>query len=188
MPTQNIPFKTSDNKTLYTSDNKEYRVVETVAGAFDINLYQCSAEPPRVDKTNYLVSVATLSGTLREETSLLNPSVKIERSTLPNFNYVYIAEFGRYYFVNEVTSIRQNLWQVDLEVDVLMTYKSALLYLDGFIDRNEFKYDEKIIDKRRVIQQGYDVDTTVLKNTLFTPLLGGTFVLSGTGLFLEDYT
>lgn len=111
----------------------------------DIVLYTNTAETNRVDKTNFLTTIATLKGTLRESTSILSPSIKIVVDSLPTFNYCYIQAFGsRYYFVTNITSIRQNLWQIDLKCDVLMTYKTDILTQSAIINRTA---DSSYIDK-----------------------------------------
>ena len=111
-----------------------------------IELYKNSAEPNRLDKTTYLESVGTLVGTLRDETSMITPEIIIETSTVPNFNYAYIAKFNRYYFVKEITSVRNNLWRVKFTCDVLMSYKDKIELLTPLIERQEFDYDNLLFD------------------------------------------
>lgn len=113
---------------------------------FEINLYQNKAEINRVDKTDYLVSVGSISGYLREESSLIEPKLIIEYEEVPNFNYVYIAKFKRYYFVQEITSVRTRLFRITLKCDVLMSYKEKILNLNCYIARNEYEYNLDIQD------------------------------------------
>lgn len=113
---------------------------------FLLELYQNSAEPNRLDKTNYLTSVGTLSGTLKDETSMVTPEIIIESSNVPNFNYAYIAKFNRYYFVTEITSVRNNLWRVKLSCDALMSYKNKIELLTPLVERQENEYDNLLFD------------------------------------------
>ena len=113
-----------------------------------INLYQSSAENNRIDKVPYLTLISTLTGTLKEETSIINPSILIEQATLPTFNYVYIPDFNRYYFVKNVESYRKNLWRIDCHVDVLTTYRSGIFDADALISRSEYGYDNNLVDDR----------------------------------------
>lgn len=119
-----------------------------------IKLYNCTAENNRVDKTNFLTLVETITGTLRESTSILDCDIEIEYNKFPDFNYIYIQEFNRYYFVEDIISIVNNLWSVSLSVDVLMSFKDNLLECRAFIDRNEKYYAPYSIDTERVIRQG----------------------------------
>lgn len=114
---------------------------------FEINLYQNKAEINRIDKTDYLVSVGSISGYLREESSLIEPKLIIEYEEIPNFNYVYIAKFKRYYFVQEITSVRTRLFRITLKCDVLMSYKEKILNLNCYIARNEYEYNLDIQDE-----------------------------------------
>ena len=82
------------------------------------------------DETNKLNktinNVTNINGTLRQETSVINPSVLIEAQNLSGFNYMYINEFGRYYFITDIVSVKNGLWRVTGKVDVLMSFKSGI--------------------------------------------------------------
>lgn len=145
--------------------------------SFSIQFYNNSAEPNRVDKTNFITLTNTLNGTLRDECSLTNVSVTIQLSNVPTFNYAYIPSFNRYYYVTDITSIRNGLWEISMEVDVLMTYKNGILNCNGFIDRNEFTKNSNIIDKKLTVEQGYNITQDVIDNTLFST--SPSFVLTG---------
>lgn len=61
-------------------------------------------------------------------------------------NYVYIPEFNRYYYINDIISIRTNMWRLNMHVDVLMSYKKQIKQMNAFVNRNEFEYDEMVKD------------------------------------------
>lgn len=84
-----------------------------------------------------MVSVVTLSGSLRESTSILSPSIRIEYDNPTAFNYCHIEEFGRYYFVDDVTIERTNLLTLHLAVDVLESFKKEILKQNVIIQTNE---------------------------------------------------
>lgn len=115
-------------------------------GSLDMILYHNNAEQNRLDKTNFLESVSTLNGYLRDKTSITNPSIIIEMSEFPTFNYVYLPKFNRYYYVTNILSIATNLWQIDMHVDVLMSYKDKILLQSAIIERNEYEWDPYLID------------------------------------------
>lgn len=137
--------------------------------SFSITCYKSSAEVIRVDKTDYLTEVITLEGNLRDECSIINPVITIEYEGIPNFNYIFIPTFNRYYFVDRITSISTTLWEIEMKVDVLMSFKEALLNCSGFIDRNENEYNEYIPDTKISLQQGQTVDIVEVQNELFLP-------------------
>jgi hypothetical protein len=161
---------------------------------FTINLYKNTAENHRVDKTAYLTAVGGLDGALRHDTNLVSPIILIYYERLPDFNYVYIAPFKRYYYVESVNIVRTNLYEISLSVDVLMTYREGIKKLDAFIVRNEHTYNDFLIDDKRVIEQGYEFETITLPNYVFAvdelsegqDKPKGSFVLSGLAFETED--
>lgn len=101
-----------------------------------ITFYKTASETNRLDKA--LTLPVTFNGTLKDETDLLNPEITFEaNSDLTGYNYAYIEEFKRYYFVNGFTSVRNNLWRVSLHVDVLMTYRGGIRETNIIIDKQE---------------------------------------------------
>lgn len=181
----------SGDNTIYLSNNTSfypvYQTYRPPSRTFQLNLYKNTSTPNRVDKTNYITQIGTLYGAFRDETSVTNMAITIQTTDVPTFNYVYIPIFARYYYVTDIRSIRQNLWEISLSVDVLMSYKNAILNCKGFVDRNEFEYSENIIDNKRVIEQGYDVEQSTISNELFDKgLQGDSFVV--TGFALKSYS
>lgn len=116
-------------------------------GSLDMILYHNNAEQNRLDKTNFLENVSTLNGYLRDKTSITNPSIIIEMNDFPTFNYVYLPKFNRYYYVTNIISIATNLWQIDMHVDVLMSYRDEILDTECIIERNQYDYNAFLVDK-----------------------------------------
>lgn len=138
-----------------------------------INLMKSTAEPTYLDKgaDDYLESVGIVEGTLREETNLITPSILLQwdYATTP-FNYIYIPAFSRFYFVTNITSANNQLWRVDLKVDVLETYKTQIKNLNAIIDRNEYDFDPYLNDDMEVFNEGVDVQVvSMMDNEIFTP-------------------
>lgn len=66
--------------------------------------------------------------TLRAETSVSDPIILLEYDgNLSGYNYCHIPTFQRYYYITDITSVRNNLWAVKCHVDVLMSFKSSIL-------------------------------------------------------------
>lgn len=156
--------------------------------AFNIVFYQNTAEPNRVDKTSYLTSIETLTGTLREPSSIINPSITIQRTNVPNYNYAYIAQFNRYYFIapNGITSVGKNLWKIDLQCDVLMSYKTAIGNLSAVVGRQENNYNADLVDPQLPVEKEPDISfvaiaSSAFNNTDATPLDNDSFILTVIG-------
>lgn len=63
-----------------------------------------------------------------------------------SFNYAYIEEWERYYFIRGINFVATNLIALSLHIDVLESFKSSILSTKAFISRNENTYDVKIQD------------------------------------------
>lgn len=111
-----------------------------------LTLYSNSSEYAALDKE--LEQLIVLSGIMREESSIIDPVILIEDidDYISELNYAYIEDFGRYYFVTNIESVRQSLWRVSFHVDVLGTYKDAIRENSGIIERNENMYDLQLND------------------------------------------
>ena len=129
--------------------------------------YENSAEHNRVNKTNFLTQVDEIYCYFKDEVNLINPTITIEYSVLPTFNYIYIEPFNRYYYVSNITSIRNNVWELELTIDILMSYKDAIKNLKGFIDRNENTFNSNIIDNKVVFEQNYSKNKYTVSNDIF---------------------
>lgn len=177
----NVSF--NEGVTLYES----YEPYVVLNETFDIHLYKNTAEPNRVDKTDYLTDVLQLHGVLRDECSLISPSIIFESSAYIQFNYVYIPAFGRYYFVLGIDSVSKNLWRMRLNCDVLMSYKEMIWTLDAVIDRQEHVYNPMLNDPNVPAQTNRNVE--VIEMDSLDAIGGGTFDVQGTPDFTRrcDY-
>lgn len=157
------------NKLVRYTINEDATFYEVFNIDNGIVLYSNTAEINRVNKSEYLEEIGTLAGAFRDSTSVLEPSVVIEYRCVPNFNYAYIPKFNRYYFINNITSVRTGLWELDMEVDVLMTYNSAIINQTAFVDRNEFEYDT-YLNNELLIKSVERPDVTIIeeKNNILT--------------------
>lgn len=116
-----------------------------------IIIYQNKSEGNVLNKDIH--EVVQLTGTLRDGTSILNPTIVVE-SDEPNIvwaNYIYIVEWGRYYFINGIANIRNNVWSFDCHVDVLMTYKATILQQSGIVARQEYLYNLYLDDDKFLV-------------------------------------
>ena len=111
----------------------------------NVTFYNNSSENIKIGKS--LTAYGTYSVTLKEACSIKNPILKIEIATVPNVNYAYIPDFGRYYFVKDPICIRNGLWEIPLQVDVLESFKSGILNCDAILNRQEFLYNMYLKDE-----------------------------------------
>lgn len=82
---------------------------------------------------------------LKDDTSILFPD--IDSATIPaNANYMYISDFGRYYFVRDVTKVGASRNLFSLEVDPMGSYKSNVGSSSFLVERAASSYDGTITD------------------------------------------
>ena len=115
-----------------------------------IFLYKTQDENNKLNKN--LTQIATLTGTLRSECSIINPVLDIQSDFIQG-NYIYINEFKRYYFIDEIISLKNGYWEVHCSVDVLMSYKNNILQLKGVVSRSSNKFNSYLLDPSRLTQQ-----------------------------------
>lgn len=101
---------------------------------------------PRNALVKEISSTYEMIGTLRESCSIMNPSFTIVYVGVPHFNYCYIGGFNKYYFIDNITSLRNNLWLIECSADVLHTYA------------------QKILDCECIISDEYSPDTETYMN------------------------
>lgn len=100
-------------------------------------LYRNNSDDKVVTKD--IVVLATLNGTLRKNCSMLDPVIEVEgisNALLAQLNYVKLSEFGRYYFVKNIT-YKGNLVEISMHVDVLSSWQTQLKALDAVVIRQE---------------------------------------------------
>ena len=149
-----------------------YGAIVPVPSTYGIKFYHSSAEPNRCDKTDYLTSVLSLTGTLREGCSVMSPAFNIIAddeyteggntylSKIMGCNYCYIPKFGRYYFITDISNIAHNVWRVAMSCDVLHTFwggTHGINTLQGVINRtadgnyvNNYIQDNEIMTEVKV--------------------------------------
>lgn len=77
----------------------------------------------------------TFTGTLRDAASIKTPVINIASdSAIIGYNYAFITEFNRYYFITDIKSIRNGIWEVSFLCDVLMSFKDDILDSYAVID------------------------------------------------------
>lgn len=87
-----------------------------------------------------------------QDCSLMNPVLTLaaDVSSLAGFNYAYIQDYGKYYFIaSPPTAVAYNRAEIELEEDVLMTYASQILNLSGIVKRSQSNYNLYLTDEKQ---------------------------------------
>lgn len=101
----------------------------------EIKLYKTSS--PRKKLVKDLTDGITLVGTLRAQSSVMSPTFTVQDIAVVGYNYCYIPDFGRWYYINGIDALRSNLYELSLGIDVLMTYAAEIRNNTAIIDRTE---------------------------------------------------
>ena len=98
----------------------------------NILLYKTTNANNDLNKT--ISDKVELVGALREASSVIAPSILIQSNPI-GYNYAYIPEFGRYYYIKNITAFRKGAYIVDLKCDVLMSFREEILNMSGIVSR-----------------------------------------------------
>lgn len=95
---------------------------------------------------------------LKSDNSILQPILILKNYT--EGNYCYIEEFNRYYYINDVRVLKGGLFELHLNVDVLMTYKDTII--------------NNPITTKKVVKLNNEIDFTTLYDfTQYLLMIGG---------------
>lgn len=101
-----------------------------------IIFYKTLSKPNEINKV--LQNSFTITGNFKTDTDIIKPIIKVLNTTDFNifeYNYCYISELKRYYFIEDITILADKLFFISLSLDVLYTYKNAILSSVGNISR-----------------------------------------------------
>lgn len=115
----------------------------------EVRFYRNTSHYKKVDKRAGLALIATADCNLLDSTSVINPTLIVDKSllgNLANVNYMYIPDFGRYYFVTNMEAIPGGMAGISGEVDVLTSNANKILGLRCQISRQEFDFNMDLPD------------------------------------------
>jgi hypothetical protein len=98
-----------------------------------IKLYYNSSDNRCINKN--ITNEFSITGTLRASTSIVNPEITVTSLVPLRYNYCYIPSLKRYYYINNVISVKNGLWKLIMEVDPLMSFKNDILALKVVVSK-----------------------------------------------------
>lgn len=113
----------------------------------------------------------------KNPTSIEKPVVTVNNANIFSYNY---AQFNsKYYFVDDVIAVRNDLYEVHLSLDVLATYKSQILASTQFVSYSSVSGGTWLADTRIPVMK----NTVVGSNSAALPFFinGGWYILSVIG-------
>lgn len=72
---------------------------------------------------------------LKDPTEMVNPVLRVASDVITSgVNYCYIPSLGRYYFVRNKRQMTAGMMEVDLHVDVLMSFKESIRQATALVE------------------------------------------------------
>jgi hypothetical protein len=98
-------------------------------------------------------SVRELTGSVRDSIDIENPIIRVEHTGANEFNYIYVPQFGRYYYVQDRVQVRTGITDLICHVDVLESFYRQFIYSPMIASRSDSTYNKMIADGERTLQQ-----------------------------------
>ena len=119
-----------------------------------VKVYSYSCEKIALNKADNWQLIDTITGTWRAESvDVLKPVISIEATTsltlakiLKEANYVYIADFNRYYYITEIKAEAGNIVTLTLSVDACMSWLNEVKAEKVVVDRQEKSWNTYLSD------------------------------------------
>ena len=101
----------------------------------NIDFYKYQGEKVVINKP--VENPTRIMGLFMQPFNFMNPDVKVRFPGNFNFNYCFIPELNKYYFVDSVEIEGTNVFKISLSLDVLKTYETEILNSTALIVSRE---------------------------------------------------
>lgn len=163
-----IPGATGSELSMIDSILKTGFIVGSGSKPTGSGILLCQNKSPAHQVKKDITKIAELTGTFRDSVSVINPTIRIEYNNPVGFDYVYISDFGRWYFVEDISMVRKNVMDVTLRADVLETFADGILSNKAIIDKSASKYNLYLNDDSLKMYQKPLIQQIEFPNALFT--------------------
>ena len=119
----------------------------------------------------------TISCVLKDNCSVTSPVLELKTVVYPAYNYAYIADFNRYYYVNDWTYYK-GIWSCNLSVDVLTSWRSNILGTTAFVEYSTSNYSIDYTDNRIMSTQEKEITVSEIPSDLTIFNSTGCYILS----------
>lgn len=124
----------------------------------------------------------TVSCTLKNDCSMLNPQIEIEYNSASSnpvaWNYAYIEAFGRYYYVTDWQWMEHRKWTAFLSVDALATHKEDIGASNQYVLRSSEVSNGNVVDEA-YYQECRTKNEKHAFQTLWSGLGTGSYIVAG---------
>ena len=92
---------------------------------------------------------------------------------------MYISDFGRYYFIEDIISVRDGLWEIHAHVDVLMTYSAQIKACSATFKRQEHLFNLYLDDPEFKTYNNSEIVTKLFTGSEFSKSMQYILVTAG---------
>lgn len=126
-----------------------------------IKLYDCTDSHNTINKS--LMGEIERDIKLKDKVNVITPIITLKSKTIINKNYCYIPSFNRYYFIQDVIILNNDIQEIYLKCDVLESFKNDILNSEGVIsmsDTDNYLSDGATSEERKIIDiyEGEPID------------------------------
>lgn len=130
-----------------------------------VKLYKCISDVNVINKK--LIEELSIRLIYKNVLNLDTPTLRIESDVfLGDYNYCFIEDFNRYYFISNIDIEGMNVYILNLRIDVIESFKSQILdsnckikksssgnaFIDGGNYKNEVKKEVDIYSSNTVFK------------------------------------
>ena len=140
----------------------------------DITFYNNNSDRRCINKN--LTNAMTISGNIKSQYTSSGISLDIDISVagITPFQFNYMKFDNKYYYIDSVDFISQNIIRLNCCVDLLESYKSQILKQTAVLERSQNIYSRYINDDKLVLNAYKRVQTKKFNNSfsaVSTPIL-----------------
>lgn len=141
----------------------------------ELKLYKTVSSNNEINKI--LTDELVFDVNFKKRTDILSPEIPIHSEIdLVKYNYAYIEQFERYYFIEEIEPKPNKIYRIRLRVDVIESFKDDILNADSRITGSqELDYTNQSVDSDIRKETDKILGDYVLENnhTFIMTTLGG---------------
>lgn len=159
----------------------------------EVRLYSNFVKKVNSTKLPSGLTPVTVEVVLKQATNQLNPVFILTRN-YSQHNYVYVPDWGRYYYVNDVVYGNNDLCELHCSLDVLASFRSDILRYDGFIERTSHPsyFNPDIRDSALSVEDKVEytaeaiTDSPLASDVLYIVRIVGRGTTGGIGTFIMN--
>lgn len=136
---------------------------------FTVNFYNTTDQPNKLNKTLESVGSCNCQVNSQDGISIIDPIITVaDNYEYINCNYVFIKEWGKYYFVKTATCKNSGITEYTLHEDVLMSHNAEITASTVMLSRSSNFFNSDLPDNRMPVTDKIINTDYVFEETPFT--------------------